>query len=54
VVFIYQYVAAQNGIPPSQVFSMNDAKASPSTLASHLLRNPVFSAVGRMHPHERN
>jgi hypothetical protein len=53
VVFVYQFVAEQNGIGASSLFPLRDAKVSPSTLASLLQANPQFGEAGYMMPNER-
>lgn len=53
VVYAYHWAADQSGIPPHSVFSLSDAKASPSVLASKLVGNPQFSEAGYMLPNER-
>jgi hypothetical protein len=53
VVYVYQFVAAQSGFSASQMFNVNDARVSPSTLASLLQRNPWFQEAGYVMPNER-
>jgi len=53
VVHVYQFVAEQNGIPAASVFSLRDAKVSPSTLASMLQANANFDDAGYVMPNER-
>jgi len=53
VVYVYQFVAEQNGVPASLLFSMNDAKVSPSVLASKLQGSSYFEEAGYMMPNER-
>ena len=53
VVYVYHWAASQSGIQPHSVFSVSDAKASPSVLASKLVFNPLFTEVGYMLPNER-
>ncbi len=53
VVYVYQWAADQSGLPPEVVFSVSDAKASPSVLASKLVGNPHFAEAGYMLPGER-
>lgn len=53
VVYIYQFVAAQNGLPPEAIFPMSDAKASPAALATNLARNGNFTEAGYVMPGER-
>lgn len=54
VVFVYQYVAAQNRLPPAALFPMSDAKASPASLASNLKGNGFFEFIGELAPNRRN
>lgn len=53
VVYVYQWAAEQSGLASEAVFSLSDAKATPSLLASKLVDNPRFSEAGYMLPHER-
>ena len=53
VVYVYQFVAEQNGIRGDQVFSARDARVSPSTLASLLQKNAWFKEAGYLLPNER-
>lgn len=53
VVYVYQWAAAQSGLSPHAVFSLSDAKASPSMLASKLVGNRYFLEAGYMLPGER-
>ncbi len=53
VVYVYHWAASQSGMQPNSVFSISDAKASPSMLASKLVGNPLFTEVGYMLPNER-
>jgi hypothetical protein len=53
VVYVYHWAADQSGIPSQSVFSVSDAKASPSVLASKLVGNPYFGEAGYMLPNER-
>ncbi|MBL8216347.1 MAG: hypothetical protein JNK87_36855 [Bryobacterales bacterium] len=53
VVYVYQFVAEQNGIRGSQIFQEHDAKVSPATLASMLASNSNFTEVGYMLPGAR-
>jgi len=53
VVYVYQFVAEQNGVSAAQLFSLNDAKVSPSVLASKLQGSASFTEVGYMMPNER-
>ena len=53
VVYVYQFVAEQNGIPASNVFSLNDGKISPSELASKLQASGFFQEAGYLLPGDR-
>jgi len=53
VVYVYQFVAEQNGVPATQLFNLNDAKVSPSVLASKLQGSASFTEAGYMMQHER-
>jgi hypothetical protein len=53
VVYIYQWAAEQSGISAQAIFSISDAKASPSVLASKLVGNTNFTEAGYMMPNER-
>lgn len=53
VVYVYQFVAEQNGISGASLFALPDSKVSPSTLASLLQANPHFAEAGYMMPNER-
>lgn len=53
VVFVFQFVAEQNGQAGSTIFNISDAKASPSRLASILQSNSSFKEAGYMMPNER-
>ena len=53
VVYVYQWAAEQSGMSPQSVFSVSDAKATPSVLASTLVSNPRFAEAGYMLPNER-
>ena len=53
VVYVYQFVAEQNDVPAAQVFNLNDAKVSPSVLASKLQGSAFFKEAGYMMPNER-
>lgn len=53
VTFTYQFSAAQIGLAPNQVLQVNDAKASPSKLATKLQNNRFFEEVGYLMPNER-
>jgi hypothetical protein len=53
VVYVYQFVAEQNGMPASSCFNYSDAKAPPTLLAASLVRNSTFTEVGYLLPNER-
>lgn len=53
VVYVYQFVAEQNGMPARSVFNFSDAKVPPSTLASALVASPYFEEAGYVMPNER-
>jgi hypothetical protein len=53
VVYVYQWAAEQSGMPPQAIFSVSDAKATPSVLASRLVGNAQFAEAGYMLPNER-
>jgi hypothetical protein len=53
VVYVYQFVAEQNGIPAKSMFNFNDAKVPPSTLASVLASHPLMEEEGYVLPNER-
>lgn len=53
VIYVYQFVAEQNGMPGSHLFPQSDAKVSPSVLASALNGNGEFREVGYLMANER-
>ena len=53
VVYVYQWAGEQSGMSPQSIFSVSDAEATPSVLASKLVHNAQFSEAGYMLPHER-
>ena len=53
VVYVFQFVAEQNGIPAMSYFAIRDGKVSPSTLASMLQSSGVFKEAGYLMPGER-
>ena len=53
VVYVYQFVAEQCGMPAATVFNLQDAKVSPSRLASYLQGHAMFKEAGYMMPKER-
>jgi hypothetical protein len=46
VVYVYQFVAEQNGIPAGRIFNVADAKVPPSLLAADLANHSSFAEVG--------
>ena len=54
VVFVYQFVAEQNGIKAADVFGKKDTLVAPSYLATALVDNAkYFEEVGYLMPNER-
>ena len=53
VVYTFQFVAEQNNMPPARFFNANDARVSPSNLASLLQANPNFREAGYLMPNQR-
>jgi hypothetical protein len=53
VVYVYQFAGSQCGMSPSQLFTGNDARVSPSTLAVKLQHNAFFKEIGYMLPNDR-
>ena len=53
VVYVYQFVAEQCGVPAGALFAMGDAKAEPSVLASAIAANGSFREVGYLLPDRR-
>jgi hypothetical protein len=53
VVYVYQFVAEQCGLPAATLFNLQDAKVSPSRLASYLQGHAMFKEAGYMMPKER-
>ena len=53
VVFVYQFVTEQNGLPAAALFNVNDAKVEPSELAAKLQQNSHFNEVGYLMPDQR-
>jgi hypothetical protein len=53
VVYVYQFVAEQCGVPASLLFDANDAKVEPSVLTSVLARSPHFAELGYLMPNAR-
>jgi hypothetical protein len=53
VVYVYQFVAEQNGIAAGRLFNFSDAKVPPTKLASALTGHSSFQEVGYLMPNER-
>lgn len=53
VVYVFQFVAEQNGINGSLLFNLGDAKVSPAKLATVLEQNSFFAVAGLLRPGER-
>jgi hypothetical protein len=53
VVYVYQFVAEQNGIPAGSLFNFSDAKVPPSNLAAALTSHSMFQEAGYLMPNER-
>jgi hypothetical protein len=53
VVYVYQFVAEQNGITAATLFNFSDAKVNPSILATSLMTHQLFTEVGYLMPNER-
>ncbi len=53
VVFVYQFVAEQCGLPAATMFSSHDAKVEPSELAASLQRSSQFAETGYLMPEQR-
>jgi len=53
VVYVYQFVATQCGLAASSLFSVSDAKASPSVLATKMKTSALFSEAGYLKGNER-
>ena len=54
MVFVYQFVAEQNGIKASDVFKVKDTAVAPSLLGTMLVDNAkFFDEVGFLMPNER-
>jgi len=53
VVFVYQFVAEQNGLSAATVFDYSDAKSPPSKVAASLVANALFVEAGYLVPNER-
>lgn len=48
VVYVYQFVAEQNGLRGGFIFNMSDPKVSPARLMTYLDSSPNFSLVGEL------
>lgn len=46
VVYVWQFVAEQSGMPADVIFPSNAIKMSPSNLATQLVGNPHFNELG--------
>jgi hypothetical protein len=53
VVYVYQFVAEQNGVTAGNIFNVADAKVPPSLLAAELSRHSSFVEVGYLMPGSR-
>ena len=53
MVYVFQFVAEQNGIPAASLFAASDAKTSPSNLATRLQGHAFFTEAGYLAPGER-
>lgn len=53
VVYVYQFVAEQCGRNAATMFAYSDAKATPSVLATSLVKRQNFAEVGCIFPNER-
>ncbi len=53
VVYVYQFVGEQCGVPARSIFPIDDVKAHPSALAAQLVGNPLFHEAGWLLPNER-
>lgn len=53
VVYVYQFVAEQCGLPGASLFNMADAKVAPSRLYTHLKGHAMFREAGYLLPKER-
>lgn len=54
VVFVYQFVARQNGFPAAYAFGFSDEKANPAYLAKVLAKSTSFALVGLLKKGEHN
>jgi len=53
VVYVYQFVAEQNGVPAGRIFNVADAMVPPSLLAADLANHSSFAEVGYLMPGAR-
>ena len=53
VVYVYQFVAEQNGFRSGYLFNMSDPKVSPARLMTYLDSSPNFKPVGELPANER-
>ena len=53
VVYVYQFVAAQSGMPASSLFNDAAGKTPPTKLASMLSTHAKFSELGWLLPGQR-
>lgn len=53
VVYVYQFVSAQNGLNTNAIFPVDDAKVPPAKLASMLANNAFFHEAGYLMPGQR-
>ncbi len=53
VVYVYQFVAEQCGVPAMTMFNESAAKVAPTKLASLLVSNPQFTEIGWLLPGKR-
>lgn len=50
VVYVYQFVAEQSGIPAASLFNLADPKVPPARLATYMETSPNFQFVGELAP----
>lgn len=48
VVYVYQFVAEQSGIPAASLFNLADPKVPPARLATYMDTSPNFQCVGEL------
>jgi hypothetical protein len=53
VVYVYQFVAEQNGVAAGKLFNLSDAKVPPTTLAGMLAGHSLFHEIGYVMPNAR-